>query len=504
MAGAADSSGGAASAAPPFEAMKKFVRETFRASSGLVRRGVSSVPALGKPSVVRAWLLRSHRSQVLLVAGVLFLLLIAPVALRPVLRVAFPARVSNGFLGVGAKSYENPRVDPALSLLLTLGWLTLAATFALSMISEIPVAAARAQALARALELEADDVLRSQPTRSISLYRRALASTPDREHEADLRRKLEALDREISDSLGGARNVDAGVTGPPLRAPPASPALSIGAFAARRVGPGSRYHLTAELGRGGMGVVYLATDAVLERDVALKEFPARFANDPGFTERFRQEAKLLARLTHPNIVQIFDFVEDEGHLWMAMELMQGGDLDEMLRRTGALPQEAAVAIALPLAEGLGFAHSRGVVHRDFKPQNVLFTGDRIPKITDFGLAKSADASMHTVEGSILGSPRYMSPEQASGQDADLRSDLYSFGVTLFQMLTGKVPFDGDTASVLAQHITQPPPPPRALVPALSKDLEGLVLALLAKDRSRRPQSMTEVAAALSKLADAGT
>jgi hypothetical protein len=268
--------------------------------------------------------------------------------------------------------------------------------------------------------------------------------------------------------------------------------------------PGGRYAIEGELGRGGMGVVHRARDTVLDRVVALKELPRALRSTPGLAERFRTEARVLARLTHPGIVQIFDLVEDEHGMWMAMELVPGGSLDARIA-AGALPLAEVLSLGRRMAEAMAYAHAQGVVHRDFKPHNVLLTPEGEPKVGDFGLAKLAQGPSLTQEGTVLGSPAYMSPEQASGREADARSDVYALGATLFEMLTGRPPFTGDTTSVLMQHITQPPPSPSEIGArgALPAPLEQLVLAMLAKEAGARPEGMHAVAHALDAIASSG-
>ena len=287
---------------------------------------------------------------------------------------------------------------------------------------------------------------------------------------------------------------------------PAPAAVSSGEADAERVGPGDRYRILRELGRGGMGVVYLATDTVLHREVALKELPLHLGGRSDLAERFRLEGRVLARLAHPSIVQVYDLIEDGGQLWMALEYVPGGTLEGAMRCAGgALPWTEVVRIGEQVGEGLGYAHAQGVIHRDIKPANVLLSGAHPPlaKLTDFGLARLAESTEHTQPGSLLGSARYMSPEQVAGRPADARSDLYSLGVTFFEMLAGRVPFDGELAAVLVRHANEPPPDVRALAPDTPPALATLVASLLAKSPDERPQTAEHVVIALRALAAGG-
>jgi hypothetical protein len=264
--------------------------------------------------------------------------------------------------------------------------------------------------------------------------------------------------------------------------------------------PGDRFRLVGVLGRGGVSIVHLAQDTVLDRKVALKELYTVFGQDERILFRFRQEAKILGQLTHPGIVQLYDFLEKEGRFWIVMEYVGGGELTALLSK-GPVEVPQAAGLGMQLADALSYAHGREVIHRDFKPSNVLLSKHGTPKITDFGLARLAQAAGLTQKGSVLGSPAYMSPEQAEAKSTDERTDIYSLGVVLYQALAGRPPFEGENLSaVMTQHISKKPVPLQTHVADMPAELDGLVLKMLAKEPARRPQSMDEVAAELSPFA----
>jgi eukaryotic-like serine/threonine-protein kinase len=257
-----------------------------------------------------------------------------------------------------------------------------------------------------------------------------------------------------------------------------------------------RYRIIGRLGSGGMADVYEAEDTQLGRRVALKLLHRRFAEDPEFVERFRREASSAAGLNHPNIVQVFDRGEWDGTYYIAMELLEGRNLKQVVRDHGALDPALAVDIVLQILKAARFAHRRGIVHRDIKPHNVIVDAEGRAKVTDFGIAR-AGASDMTETGSIMGTAQYLSPEQAQGQPVDARSDLYSIGVVLYELLTGVPPFDADSPVTIAlKQVSEDPVPPRVRNPAVPPALDALVMRALRKDPAARFQSADEFIAAL--------
>jgi eukaryotic-like serine/threonine-protein kinase len=261
-----------------------------------------------------------------------------------------------------------------------------------------------------------------------------------------------------------------------------------------------RYLIVRKLGSGGMADVYLAEDQDLGRRVALKLLDDRHANDDQFVERFRREAQSAAGLNHPNIVSIFDRGQAEGTYYIAMEYLDGRTLKELLVRNGPTPVPIAIDYARQILGALAFAHRGGIVHRDIKPHNIVVRKDGRLKVTDFGIARSG-ASQMTEAGSIVGTAQYLSPEQARGAPVDARSDLYSLGIVLYEMLTGKVPYTGDAPVEIAmKHLTAVPDPPSKLRPDIPHDLDAIVMRALAKDPEQRYGSAEEMDADLARVA----
>ncbi len=259
-----------------------------------------------------------------------------------------------------------------------------------------------------------------------------------------------------------------------------------------------RYRVLSRLGSGGMAEVYLAEDQLLGRQVALKVLHQHFAEDQEFVERFRREASSAAGLSHQNIVGIFDRGEWNGTYYIAMEYVAGRSLKAIVREQGALDPAAAIDIVVQILRGARFAHRRGVVHRDLKPHNVIVDEEGRARVTDFGIAR-AGASDMTLTGSIMGTAQYLSPEQAQGLAVSASSDLYSVGVILYELLTGVVPFEGDTAVAIAfKQVSAEPFPPSALNPALPASLDAVVLRALAKNPGDRYADADEFIAALQQ------
>lgn len=270
--------------------------------------------------------------------------------------------------------------------------------------------------------------------------------------------------------------------------------LATGSFFARR------YEVIEELGKGGMGRVYKVFDKKIKEKVALKLLRPEISSDEETVERFSNELKYARKIIHKNVCRMFDLGEEEGTHYITMEYVSGEDLKSMIRMMGRLSPGQAVSITRQVCEGLAEAHKLGVVHRDLKPQNIMIDREGNARIMDFGIARSLKAKGITDGGIIIGTPEYMSPEQVDGKEIDERADIYALGVIFYEMLTGKVPFEGDTPlSIAVKHKTEAPQDPRTLNAQVPSDLSRLILKCLEKDKRNRPQSTEEVLSLLGKI-----
>jgi eukaryotic-like serine/threonine-protein kinase len=315
---------------------------------------------------------------------------------------------------------------------------------------------------------------------------------------ADLREK-EQLIGFLKEGMTDVKKADAA----PTLSSAATASVSAASPSGPHVAPGSlfsgRYDVLGTIGKGGMGVVYRARDRQLDEVVALKVLRSDvLKDDPTLLERFKQEIKLARRITHRNVLRTHDFGETQGTPYISMEYLEGVTLKDLIRGKGALPLPVGLRIAKQMCLGLEAAHQEGVVHRDIKPQNMLIipeTGDL--KIMDFGIARvsemKAGAAGLTSTGTVMGTPDYMPPEQAQGQPADFRSDIYSLGIVLYEIFTGHLPFTGDSVmAVVLAHIQKPAPAPRQANPAIPPELEAIILRCMEKSPAKRYQGVEEV------------
>ncbi|UWG96171.1 Stk1 family PASTA domain-containing Ser/Thr kinase [Dehalobacter sp. DCM] len=263
---------------------------------------------------------------------------------------------------------------------------------------------------------------------------------------------------------------------------------------------GGRYQIEEKIGAGGMAIVYRAKDMLLNRTVAIKVLREQFASDEGFIRRFRREAQSAASLSHHNIVSIYDVGKDDNNEYIVMEYVKGQTLKDLIRTHAPLSQEQAIHIVRQIAEALKHAHINNIIHRDIKPQNILVTADGRAKVTDFGIARAASASTLTHTGDIVGSVHYLSPEQAKGAPTTAQSDIYSLGIILYELIAGKLPYDGDTPITIAlKHIQEEVELPGKLVPGVSPELETVIMKALAKSPEDRYKNAVDFLEDLHKV-----
>ena len=255
-----------------------------------------------------------------------------------------------------------------------------------------------------------------------------------------------------------------------------------------------RYEIEKLIGEGGMANVYLARDTILDRKVAVKVLRGDLAGDEKFVRRFQREALSASSLSHPNIVEIYDVGEDEGNFYIVMEFIEGKTLKQLIKKRGVLSLPETMDIMLQLLDALASAHDSYIIHRDIKPQNIMIKESGLVKITDFGIAMALNSAQLTQTNSVMGSVHYLPPEQASGKGSTIRSDIYSLGILMFEMLTGKVPFRGDSAVEIAlKHMKEPLPSVREINPVVPQSVENIILKAAAKNPKNRYKDVREMA-----------
>src|SRR5262245_5698212 len=379
-----------------------------------------TIEALRRKPIFLLWLKECRSAVIALCIHTVFM----TVVLGPLVRIFIPK--PKAYLGIIRTSRDSyPDVMRWLDLVLwPAGW-ALAGAYAKSRVKPTLERARReSEALSAAAGRAARD---GDLDRSILLLSRAEGLAPDSDRRAQVQKQL----REQQGRRTLIEPLAAG--GPSLEA----------------IGPGGRIRLVKRLGKGAMGMVHLGEDVVLGRRVAVKELAGPLATMPEVRERFLREARALAQISSPRVVQIFDLYQEGDRQFLSMELCEGDDLAARLRKTGRLSAAETARLGAQIAEALASAHGRGVIHRDLKPANVLFSGDDI-KVADFGLARMGDSAM-TREGAVMGTPFYMAPEQTRGAVVDARADLYALGCVLFEMLSGKPPYSGTMQEVLLAH-----------------------------------------------------
>jgi tRNA A-37 threonylcarbamoyl transferase component Bud32 len=441
---------------------------------------------VSKPALLKFWLLKPARARIFLYTSLLIYLVLANHLSQAIVDVWHPLDQNSLKTGVMEllnspilRKLQNLREIRFLQLL-SLFWIIGLSIALITLILDLPQSVKEGERLLMELMQQANAVRDTDPS---------LRETLDAKT-----RNLRLDTKPPNESIQIEKN--------PLAKSSEETAKTQAVFSAEKktrfVGHNQRYRIDKAIASGGAGIVYQAEDTVLSRKVALKELLEDVAIDEEQAERFKSEAKALALLNHMHILPVYDLLEENGHFWLVMELQTGGTLNDKINAR-ALDTAQSIKIIKGIASGLEIAHQKGFVHRDIKPANILFGEDGSFRITDFGIAKHQATGIKTSHGLILGSPGYMSPEQAAGEPVDARSDVYSLGIMMFQMLTGELPFQGDVSSVMAQHITKQAPPPSTINGSIGKDLDNVALRMLAKQPEERFQSMVDLINALVKL-----
>ncbi len=458
-----------------------------------VRQHSRQIPVMWKkPLVFRHWLLSAHGAQIIS----LLLLLLVGFAIIPlidlVLSEIFSPVTRKVLFGLITTEKENPYIETVQTIAFWSIWIFTTLLCAVLFLRHIPSTFEHAQTVVQQKIAQADQLISTQPSESILLYSAAQKWSIDEQSDTTLITKLQSINATPykTDKTHSAAITDAPAETVILPATihPSDNAIIAG-----------RYKIGELLGSGAMGNVYSAEDTLLKRSVALKQLAPQLSSNESIIARFRQEALALARLSHQNIVQVYDFIEGEGFFWIVIERVTGGELEDRLQTPEAIDQQEALRLTLQMAEALAYAHEQGVIHRDFKPANVLLSSSGDVKITDFGIAKLAQSSLHTQLNTVMGTPSHMSPEQANGDDTDQRTDIYALGIILYQLLCAELPFKGDTKSVIAQHLTKKPASLSKTYKNIPVELDKIVQKMLKKNPEKRFQSMPELIKPLRKL-----
>ena len=476
------------------------MKEIRQLSDSLLAASRLLAPVSRKPALLAFWLTKPPGKRLLLYGGLAVYLVLAYMASQALVDRWHPPEQGT-FTTSLMEALDSPllrqlkeRRRSSFRTTLATFWLVGIGLAMIWLLRELPRAIADGASRSAELMRQSAELSTTNPllADSLSTTARKLRlepgiETPASDPDAESSTSADASRVEAPAPVPPKPEISKTVAGPPAARP------------TRYIGPDRRYRIEKAIASGGAGIVYRAEDTVLGRQVALKELLEDVAADPEQAERFKQEARALALLNHPNIMPIYDLLQEKGHFWLVSELLTGGTLGDRIAAGTPMETRECIRVVRGIAVGLAFAHDQGFVHRDIKPANILFAADGSFRITDFGIAKHQSLGVKTSHGLVLGSPGYMSPEQAAGQPVDTRSDLYSLGVTLWQMLTSRLPFEGEPSAVMSQHITQEPAPPSLLNEKVGPGLDRVVMTLLAKRPDDRFQSATDLIDALDKL-----
>lgn len=419
-------------------------------------------------------------------------------ALEPIVKKFVPPEKQEtkeflGFIKIEKKPEGPPRYERVRQKIAPYLWVFGGIVFVLLAARKIKPTLAESEEYCRMLESAAEKSLNeNEPNKSVNLIKKALEYSTDPESSVSLSRKLKEIETYSVTYTRGEGRLDSKIAS--FQETMQKTIVDSLNFLDK-----GKLQIINVIGSGGMGKVFLAEHTMLKRKVAVKELSPHLLSNPELVERFRREGQALARLSHPNIVQVHDFFEENGKNYLVMEYVDGESLDQLIKKKEINSTEKLKDYAIQICRGLEYAHSKSIIHRDLKPHNILVSKEGVIKIADFGLARLLDATIYTLPGTIIGSPLYMSPEQAEGKEADFRSDIYSFGIILYEMATGYCPFRGNSSEVIAQHLTKKPDSPRKFNSKIPQKLEKVILKSIEKKPEQRFTSMGEILSELLQI-----